>query len=351
MTHSTLTPERVQRVLISLGVICKWLAVRPMAQREVRTPPPQLSRQWVRSADDGTAEFRIAASLAGLGVSNPETVHSDQVVNEKDTVSIRYEVEEVQGRETSSARINIAPPMAAHFAPLSEKSFRNFGKYRSWSENASRTVVWGPGSLITNLIAVLERRLVEARIRGLEDKPLASGMFATTSDITTFLSGDFDDARCASILSGLIWAQPTQLRSRETHSRQDVPFAYAAIKPLFVQDKTLRRLGILPQTTRLPVPSGLIASLRAAGNAVDGRMTDIVVRMALARTHASGISSPFGPKHLGSRYVKSGNGNMGMGIQADRLAAALLIPVWDGTLKNMLKHIYPFTQENNNNAS
>ena len=59
------------------------------------------------------------------------------------------------------------------------------------------------------MIAVLERRLVEAPIRGLTDKPLSSASFARMSDVAAFLTGDFDDARCSALLAGMVWVLPS----------------------------------------------------------------------------------------------------------------------------------------------
>ena len=58
------------------------------------------------------------------------------------------------------------------------------------------------------MIAVLERRLVEAPIRGLTDKPFSSASFAQLGDVAAFIGGDFNDERCNDLLAGLVWAEP-----------------------------------------------------------------------------------------------------------------------------------------------
>ena len=235
--------------------------------------------------------------------------------------------------------------MAAHFAPVDEPSFfyrGNLGTRRSWSDGAPPTVVWGAGPLVPNLIAVLERRLVEASTRGLEDKPLAGATAARLSDVAAFLSDDFDDARCAALLAGLVWARPARLGSVSGQSGPaPVPFAYAALKPLFTPDGALRAAGALPATGRLPVPPGLLARLRTGGDSRDGRATDAAARLALARARASGLPAPFAPVGSGSRGSDLEGGRMGAGVPADRLAAALLIPIGDRTLSALIERAYP----------
>ena len=203
-------------------------------------------------------------------------------------------------------------------------------------------MVWGAGPLVPNLIAVLERRLVEASTRGLEDKPLAGATTARLADVAAFLSTHFDDARCAALLAGLVWARPARLRSAAGQTRPEpVPFAYAALKPLFTPDAALRAAGALPPNARLPVPPGLIARLRAGGDSRDGRATDAAVRLALARTRASGLPTPFSDARSALRGSASKSGRMGAGVPADRLAAALLIPIGKQSLSALLARAYP----------
>ena len=236
--------------------------------------------------------------------------------------------------------------MAAHLAPLDERTFfyrGSLGTRRAWTDgDAPPTAVWAAGPLVPNLIAVLERRLVEASTRGLEDKPLSGATAARLADVAAFLSADFDDARCAALLAGLVWARPARLRStlRQPGS-EAVPFAYAALKPMFTPDAALRAAGALSATARMPVPPGLVARLRAGGNSRDGRATDAAVRLALARARASCLPTPFNTSHSGARESMTEGGRMGAGVPADRLASALLIPIGDEALAALIERAYP----------
>ncbi len=312
--------EAADKALAALGTVVAWLAISPNGRQSVRTPPPALSSAWILQADDGSAEFRVAAALAGVGLPPPAT-------------------------EASSAGSKVAPPMAAHLAPVDEGRFFYRGRLsarRAWSDgDTPATMVWGAGPLVPNMIAVLERRLVEASIRGLEDKPLAGATGARLADVAAFLSDDFDDARCAALLAGLVWARPTHLQSTDMSAGSPVPFAYAALKPVFAPDSQLRATAALPDTARIPVPPGLVARLRAGGNNADGRTVDPAVRAALARARASGLPTPFDAPRAASRNFAAAAGRIGAGVRADRLAAALLIPVGDRALTALMKRAYP----------
>ena len=366
MTDAARAPEGTRNALMAIGGFVDWLTTNRKAREELN-PPPRLSRYWIVQADDGTPEFRVAAALAGLGLppSAPSgrPAHVSDDVSATDPASTSHDETDETQEAASRSPVGSALPMAAHFAPIDEERF--FGgtglrRRRAWAtdrppdgDRATRKeggrdrtqpghtpVVRGAGSLVSNMIAVLERRMVEATMRGLPDKPLAGAAFAKAADVAAFIEGDFDDARCAALLAGLVWATPARLENRSPHDGVPVmqpPFAYAVLKPLFSPDAALRRTGALDGEARLPLPPGLLARLRAGGGSRDGRATDEAVRAALFRARASGLASPFDPAgsygHAATR--------IGAGVRADRLAASLLIPIGDRDLKALLARAWP----------
>lgn len=345
MTNANQTSEGACSALIALGGLVDWMTTNPQVRKDLR-PPPALSRDWIRMVDDGSPEFRVAAALAGLGLAPMERrddSKTEATSGNKDAADVGAEVQ-----ETPRARSRTALPMAAHFIPIDEVRFfdgQRLRTRRAWSsDEAPPSVVWGAGGLVSNMIAVLERRFVEAAIRGFEDKPLAGAVPARLADVGAFLSGDFDDTRCAALLAGMIWVRPARL-SMKTSSNTDVPpapipFAYAALKPIFTPDRILRRIHALAETAQMPIPPGLIARLRTGGGSRDGRATDAVVRAALVRARSSGLPSPFGSGRAGGRIGAEG-GRIGVGLRADRLAAALLVPIDEHALKILVERAFP----------
>ena len=329
MTDARQRGEGTRNALIALGGFVRWMTTNPRAREALRRPPPMAHHRWIHAADDGSPEFRVAAALAGLGMAGPRESGAIPVATGK--------TDDGTGSQGSRGAL----PMASHFAPIDEDAYVR-DRRPVWSTSTSTpNVVWGAGNLVSNMIAVLERRLVEATIRGLSDKPFASASHARLADVAAFLSGDFDDSRCAALLAGLIWARPAYPRMNPTASLVPITFAYAALKPIFTPDETLRRLRVLAETARLPVPPELIPQLRAGGNRPDGRASDAAVRTALARARGSGIPSPFDPARSGGRQGITECSRHGAGVPADRLAAALLIPVSDRALKTLVNRAYP----------
>ncbi len=335
MTDGDHSGEGTEKALIALGRFAAWLSASPKS-RDVVAPPPLLSRSWLLRADDGSPEYRVAAALAGIGIPPSYGERSGPAESEPDNWGI--------------------PPMAAHFAPLTNgpgdgferRTFFRGGRLlhrRAWAaDNTPPTVVWGHGGLMRNMIAVLDRRIVEASIRRLEDKPLGSATFARLSDVAAFLTGNFDDTRCSELLAGMVWTQPVRLPAKESDTKPapvTLPFAYAALKPIFSLDDSLVRVGAIPSQGSMPLPPDLLGPLRAGGASRDGREIAGAVRSAFSRARSSGLISPYDPVQSGSGLAALRSSRIGVGARPDRMAAAMLIPISYHGLASLLRRAYP----------
>lgn len=343
LTTPSPSPDRVQTALVALGRCVEWLAISPSGREGVNAPPPRLSSYWIQRADDGTPEFRVAAAVAGLGLPAPTPVARGAPAGSTDTPALVPTTDAYDDSTASNSPdcMGIGLPMATHFAPVDEARFfqgMSLSRHRAWvAEDAPSTVVWSAGGLVSNLLAVMERRMVEATMRGFQDKPFAGAAWTHAEDIAIFIDGDFEDERCAALVRGLVWAAPAKLQRRKlsaTAPSRMPPFAYAALKPIFSTNAALRRVGALDGAARMPVPPGLLTRLRAAGRSMDGSMIGEAVRTALDRARSSGLRSPFdlATAHRGAA--------IGAGTRAHRLAASLLIPIDDRDLSALLSRAY-----------
>jgi len=381
MTSANRREDGARAALMALGEVVDWMTHSKEA-REKLSPPPRLRSAWVLEANDDSAEFRVAAALASLGwpdgtdpdaspgqaTAAPDGDGAPPPHPPGEAIDGADEGDDGAAQDDRSPWFrwqklaNRLLPLAGHLAPLNLGSV--YAGRRQWHDpkspptdkagarypSAEPLAVWGAGGLVRNMVAVLDRRLIEQAMRGLEDKPLAAAAPARLSDVLAFLtSPSFDDARCARLLAGLVWARPRpDWRSAETVKARAqrklrlfrkemggggigprVPFAYAALKPLFTPNRLLGLTGVLPPDARLPVPPGLVARLRAG-------QTDAAVRSALARARASGLASPFDPARLGKTRTL-----FGAGLEGDRLAAALLIPIRPEDLPLLRLRAYP----------
>jgi CRISPR-associated protein Csx17 len=131
------------------------------------TPIQPLARRWLKAADDGSVEFRLARAIASItswGNSNQSHVG----------------------------------PLRSNLLPLRYKD----GRW-AWDER-SRAAVWSRGAgLFENLAAVLRRRLIDAsRVTG-EGLPLWSDHGAEFQDILMLWRGEVDQSRLEDLIHAL----------------------------------------------------------------------------------------------------------------------------------------------------
>lgn len=277
--------RRLQEVLMVLGELQQVVGTSPTARDRIR-PLPALSHQWVRDADDGTHEFRLAAALAGL--------HAPGL------------------------------PMRCHLAPVSPEE----GTRRRW-EPESRLAVWGAGDLVSNLGRVLERRLLEAERRDLQQKPFGGQPPADVAAVAAFLRGDTDDRRIARLVGGLAFTRSPESLPERPRVATPVPAAFAVLKPLFVADSLLQFLDLVAAGVRIPLPSAVAASL-LAGHVDDALAT------AWRRLRVAGADLP--------RYPMTAPA--AAGLSGRRLAAALMIPLRTADLGRLVRQVtLPSKQE------
>lgn len=178
---------RMAEVLIALGKAEAALAVSSAFRKKERLKPiPLLSPKWLEAANDGSVEFRLAASLASVG--------------------LRENVEPV--------RVEVARA--------------------GWLDTDTHPrVVWGHGSLTDNLITVLSRRCMDAQREQRKGLPLAGKYPASLNDIHEFIVGNMDERRLEGLLRGLMlinW-RLVQESSQATDDRESPLSAlYALLK-------------------------------------------------------------------------------------------------------------------------
>lgn len=275
----------LQNILSIIGQIQLVSAESPKT-RDAVAPVPVLGAEWASEADDGSNEFRIAAALAGLDA------------------------------------------MRGYILPLAvnEKSKRT-----EWA-TSSATAVWGGGNLVTNLLRVLERRLLEMQRNQQEDKPFSGSPAADIASVMVFLHGETDDLRLAELFTGLVNVNlPKQLPERDL-KKQQPPAVFSLLKPLFTSDRILHRIGLLPETMRLPL-SGEIVPLLKTGNS---EQTAKALAIAWRRLRSSGVKLPQHPRKAPEL----------IGIDSARLAASLMIPLATSDLAGICKTFIPAQETN-----
>lgn len=159
-------PRRWQDLLVALGRAEAQLPRSPRftAEKGLRPLPP-LGAGWLRAADDGSAELRLALAFAS------------------------------QHGLTAKGEIDWRHPIRRHFLPLDARGQRFAVQAEALA--LSPEVVCLADDLETVALALLRRRVVEAGQKGLPQLPLVGvpGAEASLHDISLFLAGEVDERK------------------------------------------------------------------------------------------------------------------------------------------------------------
>jgi len=264
--------ETFTAVLKALGRLERWIGLRdPKRDPKLWRPFWGLSSRWLEAANDGSPEFQLAASLAGLG-------HRSAL-----------------------------GPLRRHWSPV------NAGRLPDWDQPGPQ-LCWQGATAVERMVNALRWRLQNARAISEDElaRQQSAVVFAPLAAVAAFIGGrtnlnDFEDLLFG--LSLLDWQSVPPAKAGVLFESADaageellLPRAYALLK-LFFTPRLPRCLGI--EKEFLPPPPSLLPLLAA------GRINDAV---ELARRHlfAAGLNPV--------RIAFPETGGM-------LLAAALLFPV------------------------
>lgn len=349
--------QTVQSLLAALGAAQLYLADSPKA-REVCPPVPRLSFRWVELANDESDEFRLALGLAALhgfrsptagsvSATLPMAIHLAPlkmlgVDRERGTVASESPEPRSETPRTSSDALNDQTGQPSTLTQSEDQ----MGKQRTiawrptweptWdtTSKALNRVVWGPGSLDENLGSILQRRVLEADVLQLIDKPFASTVDVSMHAVAGWLHDELDRRKVARLLPGLslatVPAGRMRVRRGEAGATWLLPMAYVLLKPLFCTNEQLRRAGVIARDSSLPLPPEVAAHLAA------GRLDD-ALRVAGRRLRMVGLGSRLPPVS-------------GAGVDVRTLTAALMAPISDAALKALARLIQGKDEQENSRS-
>lgn len=259
-------------------------------------PLSGLSSQWLEQANDNSAEFRLAVSLAGIVQTSRDGIGPFRVFLEQVEVT---------------GFVNWAP--------------------------GSTSAVWSNRHLTSNLGAVFLRRQMEAFRAGMLGVPLKSTCPARLDDVIAFLNRNVNDDKIEDLIWGLIAVQYPLAFQLPDRVETEVPFEFG-VPRLLVHERHLRADG--PGWTFAPgeancKPDQGVFQLLASGrpDAIDDCVT-----LAARRLKSGGL--------LVTGYRNRRQAGQGLAvvspIDAERLLAAMLFPLSDRDLERIANSVlYP----------
>lgn len=247
LTHD-LSPDRWQSILVAAVAVESLQATGTAIEAG---PMPSLRPEWIRATDDGSSEFRLALALGSAAKDYSR-----------------------EGRPIDSVR--------GHWLPL-EPNGRRFKTSDKRLMNDPRVVVSGRDPL-ADCAAIVERRLIEAAMKGQRYLPLvaARGCGARFGDLAEFLSGSLDVGKIFDLARAFMAIRWDRLspahRPANTSSNDQPEEAWLAL-----------RLACLPwpleDGRNIPAEPAVIRRLMAGDVAS-------ATAIALRRLRAAGIRSP-----------------------------------------------------------
>jgi len=268
----------MKRLLAALGRIEQYFAVRdPHKEPKLNQPLAGLTPRWLQASDDGSVEFRLAAALASIGATGK------------------------------------VGPLRANLSPIDPQRNAN------WA-NGSGQRAWAGCDLCGRLAGVLRRRIMDAERLGCERNPLWAELTVAAEDAATLIHGPVDEDMIEALLFGMglidwkdasmsgIAADRTR-EWREAAGEAQVPRSWVLLKYLFLPGPVATAEGddIVMRSEEAIVPLLCADRVKEA------------CEIAIRRWRASGLRPP----HI--RFERDAAGT--------RLAAALLLPVRESTLK------------------
>jgi len=297
--------EDLQAVLIALGRAERELAVTngQRGGKEICRPLGGLSPQWLTATHDGTAEFDIALALAGM-----------------------YDAE------------NKVPSIRSNIEPVAFEK----GRWQ-WQESGPH-VVWNSADLATNMAAVLARRMTDGASAGCEELPLHFHRTASLDTISAFIAGDLKHRRIDDLLWGLMLIDhrqqyPDDLPRARLDDALPLHREYALMKLLFLTRPLIRlwdqehqrwswRLARRNEEGMEVRTEPRILPLLRAGRVAEA------CRIAHQRLRSSGLTPLPGATSGGVSRERDWEHNPS--VDAQRLAAALLLPVSDWSINKLV---------------
>ena len=285
---------RAERTLAGGLAFCKEKYLRPLQG---------LDSQWLMQADDGSPEFRLAASLAGIRQSDDGKVGP-----------LRAFLEEVE-----------------------------VTKFVTWSPG-STAAVWSKQPLTANLAVVFCHRQLEAYRNLYPGVPLDSPWSASLSDIICFLNEETDDEKLHDLLWGLIGVKFVGVSDRPASDEVAVPLEFG-LPRLLVQERCFIANGKYWNLSHRAGANNAkpdAAVFHALASGQRGAVGDCVDRAALRLKSFGLLVNGYRNRQQSGKPL-----NVVSPIKPERLLASMLFPLSARTLERIANSVLypPETQE------
>ncbi|MDG6224857.1 MAG: type I-U CRISPR-associated protein Csx17 [Candidatus Thermoplasmatota archaeon] len=273
--------QKIESILIELGRIEAQLnkSKRWVKDTAKIDPIPYLSKKWIDECNDGSAEYRLALSLASIYGRFG-----------KDYISIRQNLEPI-------------------ILPEEKKPFFEI-------ENNENEIVDTKGDLIHVMNRILARRIIKAQQAGCDSYSDRAMFYCSPSDISDFLEERVNDSKIWDLFNGLVlinWKKREEIHIQKPDLRDTIyPDSVYMMMKLCYCDYEF-------PSGRIP----LVPEIHRRCSAGDGTGA---FRSSLKRLRGSGVIPAVTNASVSRR-------------KAIRMAASLLFPVHENQIREYLNRI------------
>ena len=246
LTHDD-SPDRWQSVLLAAAAL---EVVQASGTAFKAGPIPPLSLEWLAASNDGSAEWRLARALGSAASGYDRAGFPDD-------------------------------PVRHHWISL-EKGARRFRQKDERLVRDARVVMCGREP-IGDLLALVERRLLEARSRGQRRLPLVAGPGASAlpSDLRAMIAGELDLGRVTRLAQAFMAVQWHKRQTSLAYAGQNGPGPEEA----WVALRLACLAWPLDQSRTVPADAAVVRRLASGDGAA-------AVQVALRRLRAAGLRPP-----------------------------------------------------------
>jgi CRISPR-associated protein Csx17 len=230
-----------------------------------------LKERWLNAADDGSPEFRLAQSVAGMSAW--------------------------LGKEILWFR--------QHLEPLGITANKE-RSWVSWDDTAGNDVAWHDGDLTDALNTILSRRVMRVRQSGAKGWPDEAKRFARLDDIADFIERRTNDDLLADLIWGLSlldWQQVKLLSSEHRETTDAIPSSFFAMLRLCFRPYNGKDAAIplVPEILHRAMNedgkgASELAARRLRGSGKAPLVKDLPVSGDIARRTAAAMLFPIAPQ-------------------------------------------------------
>lgn len=182
--------KNIIKIVSAIGQLEKLVSLSAnSAEPIIQKPVSGLSPRWIKFADDGSLEVRIAAAIASIGsTGGVGSIRAN--ISLVDPAKETKNLQRVKGQQSGTQQ--------------AKQQTAKENKNLQWVKGRGQ-FAWEGNSLYAKLSSVLVRRMMDAERLGVKQNPLWGAIRLSVEDINAFIEGQIDESLVEDLIFGFSW--------------------------------------------------------------------------------------------------------------------------------------------------